>query len=100
MSKGGFVYIMTNKYHTTLYVGVTSDLVSRVIQHREHHSPKSFTARYKCTKLVYYNSFNHIESAIAEEKRLKGGSRQQKLDLIENLNPNWDDLFLNEIQYW
>ncbi len=100
MPKGGFVYIMTNKYHTTLYVGVTSDLVSRVIQHREHHFPKSFTARYKCTKLVYYNSFNHIESAIAEEKRLKGGSRQQKLDLIENLNPNWDDLFLNEIQYW
>ena len=100
MPKGGFVYIMTNKYHTTLYVGVTSDLVSRVIQHREQHFPKSFTSKYKCFKLVYYRVFDHIESAITEEKRLKGGSRQQKLDLINEMNPDWDDLFLTEVQYW
>jgi len=100
MPKGGYVYIMTNKHHTTLYVGVTSDLVSRIIQHREKHFPRSFTAKYKCIKLVYFNSFDHIESAIEEEKRLKGGSRQQKLDLINELNPKWDDLFLTEVQYW
>ena len=92
--------MMTNKYHTTIYVGVTSDLVSRVIQHREKHFPNSFTAKYKCNKLVYFNSFDHIESAITEEKRLKGGSRQKKLDLVNEMNPRWDDLFLAEVQFW
>ncbi len=71
MSKGGFVYMMTNSHHTTIYVGVTSDLSSRVIEHREKHYPKSFTSKYNCAKLVYFQFFNSIESAIEEEKRLK-----------------------------
>jgi putative endonuclease len=61
--------------------------------------PKSFTAKYGCCVLVYYNAFNRIEEAIAEEKRIKGGSRSKKLRLIENMNPEWEDLW-NEIKDW
>ncbi len=99
MAKGGFVYIMTNKHHTTLYVGVTSDLVSRVIQHRDKLYPKSFTARYNLNKLVYYQPFDMIESAIEEEKRIKGGSRTRKIQLIESINPEWKDLY-DDIKDW
>jgi len=100
MSTGGHVYILTNKYRTTLYIGVTSDLVSRIIEHKDKIYPKSFSARYNCTKLVYFCLFDHIDSAIEEEKRLKGGSRQQKIDLVESMNPDWEDLYLNKVQYW
>ncbi len=99
MSKGGFVYIVTNLNHSTLYTGVTSDLISRIIQHREKHFPNSFTAKYKCCKLVYYKDFGHIESAIEEEKRIKGGSRAKKIELIESMNPDWEDLY-NHIKDW
>jgi putative endonuclease len=92
MQKGGCVYIMTNERNTTLYVGVTSDLFSRVTQHKTKVYPKSFTARYNLTKLVYYQSFNFIEEAIAEEKRIKGGSRLAKEKMINQLNPDWIDL--------
>lgn len=94
MSKGGFVYIMTNAHHTTLYTGVTEDIQSRVIQHKEKFFPKSFTARYNIAKLVYFEFFDSIESAIEEEKRIKGGSRQQKINLIQESNPKWTDLCL------
>ena len=90
---GGFVYIITNKNHTTLYTGVTSDLYSRVIQHREKHYPNSFTAKYNCDKLVYYFFFDTIEEAITREKQIKGGNRAAKFKLIEGLNPSWKDLF-------
>ncbi|MBO3696960.1 GIY-YIG nuclease family protein [Roseivirga sp. E12] len=99
MAKGGFVYIMTNKYHTTLYVGMTSDLVSRAIQHRDKLYPKSFTARYNVNKLVYYSPFDMIASAIEEEKRIKGGSRKKKIELIESINPDWKDLY-DDIKDW
>ena len=99
MSKGGFVYIVTNLNHSTLYTGVTSDLISRIIQHREKHFPNSFTAKYKCCNLVYYKAFGHIESAIEEEKRIKGGSRAKKIELIESMNPDWDDLY-DQIKDW
>jgi len=93
MERGGFVYIMTNKTHMVLYIGVTSDLRNRVYEHINHEYPKSFTSKYKCHKLVYYNFFWSIEEAIIEEKRLKGGSRLSKLKLINEFNPNWNDLF-------
>ncbi|KYG72857.1 GIY-YIG nuclease family protein [Roseivirga echinicomitans] len=99
MPKGGFVYIVTNLTHSTLYTGVTSDLVSRIIQHREKHLPNSFTAKYKCYKLVYYQAFGHIESAIEEEKRIKGGSRVKKIELVESMNPDWEDLY-DDIKDW
>jgi len=99
MCQGGFVYIITNKNHTTLYTGVTSDLISRIIEHKEKLYPSSFSARYNLNKLVYYEFFNSIESAIEEEKRIKGGSRIKKIQLINSLNPNWWDLY-EDIRNW
>src|SRR6188768_982599 len=93
MTKGGAVNIITNKGHTTLYVGVTSDLVGRITQHRDKMYPKSFSAQYNLSKLVYYELFHSIEEAIAREKQIKAGSRQAKINLIENLNPSWKDLY-------
>ena len=87
------VYILTNKHHTVLYTGVTSNLKMRVCQHKEKSNPKSFTARYNADHLVYYEQFFDIGEAIAREKQIKAGSRQTKLDLIHELNPEWRDLF-------
>ena len=99
MVRGGCVYIMTNKRNGTLYVGVTARLVERVYEHRTGINQNSFTAKYGCCMLVYYNAFSRIEEAIAEEKRIKGGSRAKKLKLIESINPQWNDLW-NEIKEW
>lgn len=91
--KPDFTYIMTNKNHTTLYVGVTSDLESRIKKHKNKTDPKSFSARYNLDKLVSIEAFQMIEDAIAREKQLKSGSRKKKIKQIESINPNWDDLF-------
>lgn len=91
--KSGFVYILTNKNNTTLYVGVTSTIVNRIKQHKEKHNPKSFTAKYNLDKLVYYEAFQMIGDAIGREKQLKAGSRAKKVALIESVNPDWDDLY-------
>ncbi len=99
MEKGGCVYILTNKNNSTLYVGVTSDLISRIQQHKEKSNPSSFSSRYNLHKLVYYELFHSIEEAIMREKQIKGGSRQKKIDLINVMNPSWSDL-TNEIQNW
>jgi putative endonuclease len=99
MEKGGCVYIVTNAHHTTLYIGVTSDLYSRIVEHREKVFPKSFTSRYNLTKLVYYETFHSIEEAIAREKQLKGGSGKIKEKLINEFNPEWKDLF-DVVKYW
>ena len=93
MERGGCVYIMTNSFNNILYVGVTSDLQIRVSQHKNKVFEKSFTSKYKCFKLAYFMFFPRIEDAIVEEKRIKGGSRQQKIDLIIELNPSWKDLY-------
>lgn len=89
---------MTNKHRTTLYCGVTSDLVKRVQQHKGHDHPKSFTARYNLDLLVYYEGFHLIEEAIAREKQIKGGSRKDKEALINGVNPEWRDLFPDLIE--
>jgi putative endonuclease len=91
--KPGFIYIITNKNNTTLYVGVTSNLPQRIVQHKEKHNQNSFSARYNLIKLVYYEQFQMIGDAIGREKQLKAGSRAQKIMLIESNNPNWDDLY-------
>jgi putative endonuclease len=98
-AKGGFAYIMTNMNHTTLYVGVTSEIKPRVIQHKEKHYPQSFTARYNLNKLVYFEFHELIETAIEREKQLKAGSRKKKLDLINSSNPEWLDLW-EDIKDW
>lgn|SRR5690606_1609071 len=100
MQRGGCVYILTSSRHTVLYTGVTSDLQSRIYQHQHQTYPNAFTSKYKVYKLVYYRFFSDIEEAIAEEKRIKGGSRAQEIALIEELNPNWDDLYEKEVKLW
>lgn len=93
MERGGCVYIMTNIYNSVLYTGVTSELESRIWQHKNNEYSKSFTSKYKCYKLVYYEFFPNIEEAIGEEKRIKGSSRQMKINLINAQNPEWIDLY-------
>lgn len=88
-----YIYIITNKNNTVLYTGVTSNLVERVFQHKNKTFPNSFSAKYNCNKLVYYEEFQSINEAIIREKQIKGGSRKKKIQLIESLNPNWEDLF-------
>ena len=90
--KPGFIYIITNKNNTTLYVGVTSNLKLRIQQHQQKVNPRSFSARYNLNKLVYYEAFQMIGDAIAREKQLKAGSRAKKMALIVAKNPNWDDV--------
>ena len=92
MTRGGYIYILTNKNHTVLYVGVTSDLTKRLHEHRTGFYKNAFTSRYNVHKLIYFEGFTRIEEAIAREKQLKGGSRQKKLDLINAFNPEWNDL--------
>jgi putative endonuclease len=99
MQRGGCIYILTNNNNTTLYIGVTSDLNSRIIEHKQKKYTNSFTSRYNLTKVVYYESFHSIEEAIGREKQLKAGSRQKKINLINSINPNWNDLF-EEISQW
>jgi len=87
-----FIYIMTNEYNTVLYTGVTNDLQRRVVEHRTGKGSR-FTSKYKLKKLVYFEAGNDIDSAIFREKAIKGGSRQSKFDLINLINPDWEDLF-------
>jgi len=87
-----FIYIMTNQKNGTLYTGVTNNLIRRVYEHK-NKLVKGFTEKYDLSKLVYYEIFENIENAIEREKQLKGGSRQKKIDLINNSNRNWDDLY-------
>ena len=90
--KPGCVYIMTTASNTALYTGVTANLRARVWQHQHPVSQTAFTARYHCTRLVYYQWFEEIGQAIAEEKRIKAGNRAAKVALVESKNPFWKDL--------
>ena len=83
---------MTNKKNTVLYTGVTNDLRRRVYEHREK-LVDGFTRRYNIIKLVYYEIFQDSENAIIREKRLKAGSRQKKIDLVNQMNKEWRDLY-------
>ncbi len=86
MQKGGYVYIMSNVHRTVLYIGVTSDLESRVYEH-ESGLNKGFTKKYNCVDLIYYEIFDDIESAIAREKAMKKWNREWKERQIKTLNP-------------
>ena len=85
-------YMMASERNGTLYVGVTADLSRRVFEHREGVQD-GFTKRYGCKRLVWYERYDLIVDAILREKQIKAGSRRAKLDLIEALNPSWDDLY-------
>jgi putative endonuclease len=88
------VYMMANKPNGTLYTGVTSDLPRRAFDHRAGNVP-GFTARYGCRLLVWFEPHDDMAAAIAREKQIKAGSRRQKLELIEALNPTWRDLYMD-----
>ena len=99
MEVGGSVYIMSNSTRTTIYIGVTSDLRARVLQHKEHFYKGSFTDQYNCTLCIYYEHFGSIEEAIAREKEIKKWRREKKDRLISSMNPAWEDLW-REIENW
>ncbi len=86
------VYIMSNRRGGTLYVGVTSNLVQRVWQHRSGEV-SGFTSRYGLHRLVWFETCEEMASAIEREKQLKAGARRRKVALIEQVNPEWRDLF-------
>ena len=87
-----YVYTMTNRPRGTLYIGVTGDLIRRAWEHREG-IVKGLTSRYNLTRLVYYDDFPWVHDAIDREKRLKHWNCAWKIALIEERNPNWDDLY-------
>ena|SRR5688572_17611991 len=91
-----FVYILTNKSKTVLYIGVTNDIRVRIYNHRNPGlvTKITFATKYKCFYLVYYERFQYIDHAIEREKQLKKWRRDKKIKLISDLNPNWD--FLND----
>ncbi len=91
MSKNAYVYILANRKRGTLYVGVTRDLGRRLHEHR-HHLLEGFSSRYKVTRLVWFVHGEDISSAIELEEKIKNRGRQWKIDLIEKVNPEWNDL--------
>ena len=91
-----YIYIITNKVNTVLYTGFTNDHVRRVYEHKEKII-EGFTKKYNVNKLVYYEIFSAARNAIIREKQIKAGSRKKKFDLINNMNPEWKDLYLEII---
>ena len=88
-----YVYILANKSNSTIYTGVTNDLIRRVDEHRRHVIPDSFTARYNVDKLVSFEQTNDVGAAIQREKQIKSWNRARKNQLIESTNPEWRDLW-------
>ena len=99
MKRGGCIYILTNKNKTTLYVGVTSDLRSRLWEHRNQIFKDSFSSKYNLNHCVYYEQYPSIEEAINREKQIKSWRREKKDNLVNSVNPNWDDLW-EAIKNW
>ncbi len=92
MEKKGYTYIITNKNNTTLYIGVTSNLKKRIWEHK-NKVVEGFSKKYNLDKLVYFEVLDDVESAIKREKFLKGKKRQYKVNLIEESNKKWSDLY-------
>jgi putative endonuclease len=90
--KRGYVYILTNSADKVLYVGVTSNIVKRIYEHKSK-LVEGFSKKYDLTKLIYYEVANDMYSAMTREKQIKGLVRSKKIDLIQNMNPRWIDLF-------
>ena len=92
MSKPGYIYIMTNKNRTTLYIGVTNDLCRRIYEHKNHFTKDSFTDKYNLEYCIYYEEFPYFDLAINREKELKKWNHQKKEYLINKVNPEWKEL--------
>ena len=91
MEKTYYVYILASKRNGTLYIGVTNNLERRVYEHK-NNMIKGFTKKYNIHNLVYFEETNNINDALEFEKRIKGWLRKKKIDLIESMNPSWNDL--------
>ncbi|MFA5080180.1 MAG: GIY-YIG nuclease family protein [Candidatus Paceibacterota bacterium] len=89
--KNYYIYIITNYNNTVLYTGVTNNLKRRIQEHK-NKIILGFSSKYNLNKIVYYEQFSDIEDAISREKQIKGGSREKKIILINNMNPEWKDL--------
>jgi putative endonuclease len=83
---------MTNKMHTVLYTGVTNNLQKRIFQHKDKTVP-SFTGHYNINSLVFYEEFSDAYNAISREKQIKSWSRKRKMELVDQMNPHWEDLY-------
>lgn len=92
LMKQAIVYIVTNRPQGVLYVGVTSNLIKRIYEHK-HAINSGFSSRYNCQSLVYYELCSSMDNAIAREKQIKSGSRKKKIELINSMNPDWVDLY-------
>jgi len=95
-----YIYLTSNKRNTVIYTGVTNDLYARMYQHK-NKAVKGFTQKYNADKLIYYEEFDSVEDAIRREKQIKGGSRRNKIKLIELENKEWKDLagdWYNDLQ--
>ncbi|MFC1726015.1 GIY-YIG nuclease family protein [candidate division KSB1 bacterium] len=90
-TKTCYIYIITNSYNTTFYIGVTNDLSRRMFEHK-NELIKGFSKKYKLKKLVYFEDFNNIKDAISREKQLKHWHREWKLNLVKSINPTFKDL--------
>jgi len=99
MTKAGYVYIMANRRNGTIYIGVTSDLILRITQHR-NGSFEGFSKRYCCTLLVWFEAYDDLQEARHRELQMKEWKRQWKLRVIEEKNPGWNDLFESICQNW
>ncbi len=91
MAEYAYVYILANGYKK-IYIGMTTQLMARVRQHKNHANPKSHTARYNIDQLVYFETFIRVTAAIAREKELEGWLRGRKVEVIVSTNPGWKDL--------
>lgn len=92
MRKHYCVYIITNFQNTVLYTGVTGNLLERIYHHK-NKTVSSFSSKYDLNKLVYYESYDDVNMAIAREKQIKAGNRQKKINFIQKFNPEWKDLY-------
>ena len=88
-----YVYCLANATNVAIHAGITNDLLRRVGEHRSHADPRSFTARYDISKLVYFEETSDPYSAIQREKQIKSWNRARKNKMISAFNPTWDDLY-------
>ena len=95
--KFGYVYILASKRNGTLYTGVTSDLINRILEHK-NNTIEGFTKKYNVHTLVYFETTDDIRTAIEREKQIKNWQRKWKIDLIQKENPEWKDLFQDLIE--
>ena len=92
MSRQYYVYLMTNKNNRVLYTGIPNDLKRRVYEHKEK-LVNGFTKKYNVSKLIYFEMFEDPKNAILREKKIRAGSRQKKIDLVNSMNKDWHDLY-------